>query len=77
MGVFDLSYQLSNFSKIWGMQGSEKDFHEFHWPIPIIFAWKHIKCLVISYETMICGMFFLKKLYCDNTHRISVVQEKT
>ena len=68
-GVFNLSSQLSNFSKDWGMQRGIIEFCRFHGlisshfcysrskiaMIPTIFTGKHVKFLEISLETMTWG----------------------
>ena len=68
-GVFNLSNQLSNFSKNWKMQRDKTEFHEFCELIlpyfcfsrskiaiiPSISTGKHVKFLEISLETMIWG----------------------
>ena len=61
-GVFNLSNQLSNFSKNWGVQHNKTEFHEFHVLIlthfsylhsnmaiiPTVFTGKHVKFFEIS-----------------------------
>ena len=68
-GVFNLSSQLSNFSKDWGMQRGIIEFCRFHGLIsshfcyscskiamfPTIFTGKHVKFFEISLETMTWG----------------------
>ena len=46
-GVFNLSDQLSNFSKNWGMQRDKTEFHEFHELILLRFCYSRSKTAII------------------------------
>ena len=68
-GHFNLSNQLFNFAKNWGIQSDRAEFREFHEIIlphfcyspsgkaiiPNFFSGKRVKFLEIGLETMICG----------------------